>query len=126
VKPRVGQQVDIVVKVTTAAGGAPKKPIQDPHFSILGGGIGGEGVQLAAMSDPDGMMFRTSFSFPAQGKYEVTFHGTSDAYALKATRNLVTFDVAATPAPPASAPAQGTAPPGDTATPAPSASVKWL
>ncbi len=83
-KPHVGQPVDLVVKVTTLAGGPPKKPLEDPHFSVLGSAVGGEGsAQLPAFSDAEGI-FRASFTFLAPGKYEVTFHAKSDTYALKA------------------------------------------
>ena len=125
-KPHAGQPVDFVVKVTTLAGGAPTKPLQDPHFSIFGGPIGAKGVQLPASGEDDGI-FRATFSFPSQGKYEVTFQATSESYALKATRNLVTLDAPAAPptstTPPASTAASA---PSSTASPAPSASVKWL
>jgi eukaryotic-like serine/threonine-protein kinase len=125
-KPHVGQAVELVVKVTTFAGGGPKKPLEDPHFSILGSAIGGEGsAQLPASSDADGI-FRASFTFLAAGKYEVTFHATSDGYALKTTRNVVTFEAAAPPQAPPPATASPAPPPSATASPAPSASVKWL
>jgi hypothetical protein len=123
-KPRVGQPVDLVVKVTTSAGAPPKKPLDDPHFSIVGGAIGGDGTaRLPAFSDADGI-FRASFTFLAPGKYEVTFQAKSDNYALKATRNLVTLDALAAPATAAPQPTETA--PGEPATPAPSASVKWL
>jgi serine/threonine-protein kinase len=125
-RPRVGQPVDLVVKVTTSAGGPPKKPLEDPHFSIVGGAAGGaEAAQLPAFSDAEGI-FRASFTFLAPGKYEVTFHAKSDTFALKATRNLVTLEPASSPTPARSAtPAPETAP-AESATPAPSASVKWM
>jgi serine/threonine-protein kinase len=125
-KPRVGQAVDLVVKVTTSSGGAPKKPLDDPRFSILGGAVDGDGVQLPAFSDVDGI-FRASFTFLAPGKYEVTFHAKSDAYELKATRNLVTLDpVSPSASPTAPPPPAAAASPADAGSPAPSASVKWL
>ncbi len=124
-KPRVGQAVDIVVKVTTSSGGAPKKPIEDPHFTIAGSAIGGDGTaQLPAFSDELGI-FRASFTFLATGKYEVTFHAKSDGLALRSTRSLVTLDAIVTPPEPAPAPDE---PPPTPAAPsaAPSASVKWM
>jgi hypothetical protein len=127
-KPHVGQPVDLVVKVTTLAGSAPKKPLDDPHFSILGSAIGGEGsAQLPAFSDAEGI-FRASFTFLAPGKYEVTFHATSDGYALKTTRNVLTFETAAAPQapPPAAAPPPTPPAASSSASPAPTASVKWL
>ncbi len=124
-KPRVGDAVDLVVKVTTSAGGPPKKALEDPHFSVVGGG---GTAQLPAFSDADGI-FRASFTFLAAGKYEITFHAKSDAITLKATRNLVAQDASPGPSTPA-APASNAAPPSpapsESATPAPSASVKWL
>ena len=132
-KPRVGQPVDLVVKVTTSAGGPPKKPLEDPHFSIFGGApSGAAAAQLPAFSDAEGI-FRASFTFLAPGKYEVTFHAKSDSYALKATRSLVALEPASSsPAPTTAAPPPTALPaptetaPAETATPAPSASVKWL
>jgi hypothetical protein len=124
-KPRVGESVELVVKVTTAAGTSLKKPLDDPHFSVRGSSIGGDGaLQLPAFSDADGI-FRASFTFLAAGKYEVTFHAKSDSYALKATRVLVALDLSAPPAPATSPPASPAAP-AEAPTPAPSASVKWM
>ncbi len=123
-KPRVGQAVDLLVKVTTSIGAPPKKPLEDPHFSIVGTAVGGDGaLQLPAFSDADGL-FRASFTFLAAGKYEVTFHAKSDSYALRATRSLVALDPggAAAPAPSPTAPPA----PVESAAPAPSASVKWM
>ena len=125
-KPRVGEQVDLVVKVTTSAGGPLKKPLDDPHFSIAGSGTGGAAMQLPASGDADGI-FRASFTFLAPGKYEVTFHAKSDAVALRVARSLVTQDAAPAAASPTTAPAStASPPPAETTAPAPSASVKWL
>ena len=127
-KPRVGQAVDIVVKVTTSSGGAPKKPIEDPHFTIAGSSIGGDGTtQLPAFSDEPGI-FRASFTFLAAGKYDVTFHAKSDGVALKSSRSLVTLDAVVTPSAPTPAdePAPSPAAPSTTPSAAPSASVKWM
>jgi serine/threonine protein kinase len=122
-KPRVGQPVDLVVKVTTSAGGPPKKALEDPHFAITGGVPGSAAAELPAYSDAEGI-FRASFTFLAPGKYEITFHAKSDTYALKATRNLVTLEAATSPA--ATAPRPTETAPAEPATPAPSASVKWM
>jgi hypothetical protein len=121
-KPRVGQAVDIVVKVTMTSGGAPKKPVDDPHFTIAGSAIGGDGTaQLPAFSEEPGI-FRASFTFLAAGKYDVTFHAKSDGLALKSSRSLVTLDAIVAPATPATS--EPPAPQAPSA--APSASVKWM
>jgi hypothetical protein len=124
-KPRVGQAVDLVVKVTTSSGGAPKKPIEEPHFTIAGSAIGGDGTaELPAFGDEPGI-FRASFTFLAAGKYEVTFHATSDGTALRSTRNLVTLDAVAPPPTPAAVPTDEPPVPAAPSA-APSASVKWM
>jgi serine/threonine protein kinase len=126
-KPRVGQAVDLVVKVTTSSGGAPKKPIEDPHFTIAGSSIGGDGTaELPAFGDEPGI-FRASFTFLAAGKYEVTFHAKSDGVALRSTRSLVTLDAVVTPPAPMPASVPTDEPPTPAApSAAPSASVKWM
>jgi hypothetical protein len=122
-KPRVGQPVDLVVKVVTSSGAPPKKPLEEAHFLIAGASIGaGAAAKLPAFSDADGI-FRASFTFLSPGKYEITFLAKSDALVLKAERSVVTLDAAGpTPSPPGA----DTGAPSETPSAAPSASVKWL
>jgi serine/threonine-protein kinase len=121
-KPRVGQAVDLVVKLASSAG-ASRKPAEDAHFVITGSAIGGDGAaKLPAFEDATGV-FRAGFTFLAAGKYEVTFHATVDGVAVKSARSVVTSAASQAPAP-LPAPSAGTddnPPP-----PAPSGSVKWL
>jgi serine/threonine-protein kinase len=133
-KPRLGQEVSLVAKVTTSAGTPVKKTLEDPHFSIAGSSIGGDGlVQLPAFTE-DGTIFRANFTFLAPGKYEIGFHAKADALVLKASRTLVTVDSQPQAAPAAVPPAAGEpgAPPSPVPAsppapaPAPSSGVKWL
>jgi hypothetical protein len=121
-KPHVGQAVDLAVKVTTSAGQAPKKVIEDAHFTITGTAIGGD-ARLPAFEDTAGL-FRAGFTFLAPGKYEVTFQAKSDGVAIKTTRTVVTLE---SPAPAVSAPVLPPEPaPSEAPSAAPSASVKWM
>ena len=57
VKPRVGEPADLIVRVTTSSGAPPRKPLEDPRFSIVGGGEpGGGAVQVPAFSETDGIL----------------------------------------------------------------------
>jgi hypothetical protein len=118
-KPRVGQPVELVVRVTERGGGAPRKPIEEPIFLIGGPAMGGGvGAKLPAQADGNGT-FRASFTFLSPGKYEVAFNARSDGALVKTARVLVAEDSSAQPPPQPQ-------PPIETPPPAPSASVKWL
>ena len=110
-KPRVGQQVELVAKIS-GAGGGPKSPADDAHFQIVG--PGGSSTRLPASAD-GGATYRATFSFLEAGRYEVTFNAKSDGAAVRATRAIAVGSGAPSPAPSGDAPA-----------PPPTPSGKWL
>jgi len=110
-RPKLGQSVDFVAKVTSASGAPPKQGVTEARFAVAGPGLAA-GTNLAALSD--GLVFHASFSFLEGGRYEVTFVGKVDGSVVRATR-VVVVD--------AGSAGSGT---GEAPTPSPSASVKWL
>jgi hypothetical protein len=113
-KPRIGQQVDLVAKVTTLAGTAPKGAAEEPHFQIVG--PGGFTSQLPAIVESSGS-YRASFAFLEAGTYQVVFTAKVDGAPVKAMRQLVAGDATAPP------PGTPSAAPSETP-PVPSA--KWM
>ncbi len=112
-RPRVGQQVDLVAKIS-GPGGAPKSAAEEPHFLIAG--PGGSSTRLPASAEGTGL-FRASFSFLEAGKYDVTFNAKLDGNGVHAARTVT-----------AGAPTPGPTPTpsGDPPQPPPTPSGKWL
>src|SRR5262249_23538917 len=111
VKPRVGQEVDLLVRVTTTAGGPIPGEAAEPHFHILG--PGGLSVQLPAMSEGPGV-FRGRFAFLEAGTYQVIFNAKLDGNPVRALRVVLAGDAAGAPVPSPPAPT-----PSETVPPAP-------
>lgn len=108
-KPRVGQPIELVAKVTSPS----KAKATEAEFTISGPGLAG--VRLPA--NEDGGLFRAGYTFFEAGKFEVVFTAKVDGAAVRTSRVVTPGDGAAvTPPPPAST----------TAPPPPSSSVKWL
>jgi serine/threonine-protein kinase len=108
-KPRVGQPIELVAKVTSPS----KAKATEAEFTITGPGLAG--VRLPA--NEDGGLFRAGYTFFEAGKFDVVFTAKVDGASVRTSRVVTPGDGATvTPPPPAST----------TAPPPPSSSVKWL
>ena len=114
-KPRIGQQVELVVKLSAPNGAAPKTSAEEPHF-VIAGPNSTKGTKMLALTESSGV-YRGTYSFLEPGRYEVTFNGKADGIAVHTSRTIIAGDV---PRPTSAAPS------GDPQTPPPSPSGKWL
>jgi hypothetical protein len=121
-RPRLGQPVQFVVKVSTATGGAARGPFVESHFEISGPGIR-EHAKLIAVSEQPGV-FEGAFTFFAQGRYEVVFLSRVDGARLSVARAVVVGD--APPVAPLPVPSSVPAPPPIPSMVLPAPSGKWL
>lgn len=111
-KPRIGQPVSFVARVSSGTGAALKTAIDDAHFHMSGPGLAPE-TKLGAVGDGPGV-YRTAFTFFEGGRYDISFEARVEGVQLKAMRVLVVDDSA-----PAPTPSSGSLPP-------PTPSGKWL
>jgi serine/threonine-protein kinase len=114
-RPRVGQPVEFVARISTGSGGAPRGKPENPTLEIDGPGLG-DGVKVQTIADAANAQ-RASYTFQDGGKYEVTFSTRVDGVALRATRTILVGEPAPPPMP------TGTTP---NLVPSASGSVKWL
>lgn len=108
-QPKLGQTVDLVARITPGQG-----EFESPGFTIAGPGMPG-GVHMTAQVTGPGV-FRASYAFLEEGRFEITFTTQVDGKAVAARRTLVAGE-APPPTPPAPTP---------TPAPAPTGSVKWM
>ena len=111
-KPRLGSAVDFTARITGA------KKVEDAHVSIVSASAPG-GIRLTAAEE--GGTYHAGFTFLEAGKYEVVFIAKVDGSTMKTSRLVTAGDPVAAPQP-----SQTTAVPPNTATPAPSGTVKWM
>ena len=109
-RPRVGQLVALLAKVTNAAGGTPKS-LEEVHFRLNGPGLAPD-TRLTAVPDVPGT-YRAAFTFFEAGKYDIIFEARADGVLLRSVRQIA----AGEDAPPGSA---------TTTPPPPAPSGKWL
>jgi serine/threonine protein kinase len=113
--PGVGQPVDLAGRVR---GAAAHPRVEGPSFLIAGPGIAA-GTRLEAADDGSGV-YRATFTFLQDGRYDVTFVARSDGAPVRAARPVVVGVLKQQPPP--LPPGPGEAP---TAT-APTSSVRWM
>ena len=113
-KPSAGQPVDLSARIAGAAGAVPSK-VEEAAFRVSGPGVS-PALQLAGVDDGSGS-FRTTYTFPQDGRFEITFSARADGSPLRATRVVL---VGA-----GREKARTSASPGP-ASPAPASSDKWL
>jgi hypothetical protein len=118
-KPAVGQPVDFSARIA----GGPRAKVEGAAFHIVGPGIA-PGTRLEAAGDGSGV-YRGSFTFLQNGRYEVAFTAKADGAPVRSSRVVVVGDVKPSPsgAPPPLPPSQQGEPPPATA---PTASVRWM
>ena len=116
-KPRVGQQIELTVRIAMPGGAAPKANVEEPHFVIAGGPAGSSGTKMLALTESPGV-YRGTFSFLEPGRYEISFNGKADGVPVHVSKTVIAGDVPRAP----HAPPPGVDPP----TPPPSPSGKWL
>jgi serine/threonine-protein kinase len=114
-KPRIGSAVDFNARITGA------KKVEDAHISIVSASTP-SGMQVVATES--GGVYHAGFTFLEPGKYEVVFVAKVDGNVMKSSRLVVAGDMAA-PVPSQTAAPSATTP-ANTATPAPSGTVKWM
>jgi serine/threonine-protein kinase len=115
-----GQSVQLTAHVNR--GGAAV----DPHFDVV---LHGQVTRLPANPDTPST-FRSAYSFPAKGHYEVIFSAKIDGVPVRVARAVTASDDANAPEPWSGGAnvGAGTSGPSDAGSPsaAPSGSVKWL
>jgi hypothetical protein len=112
-----------------------KSKVDDARFLISGPGIA-PGTELPAADDGSGI-FRTTFTFLQDGRFDVAFMARADKTPLRGARALVVGDVSAPApqatqneatraAPPASPPAAPNTPPANAPPGSNGGANKWL
>jgi hypothetical protein len=114
-RPRLGQPVEFVARISTGAGAAPRGKPESPTLEIQGPGLGG-GVKITTLPDAAGAQHAT-YTFLEAGRYEVVFTTRVDGVSLRASRVVTSGEEARAPA---------TATPTAIPTPTTSGSVTWL
>ncbi len=114
-KANVGQPTVLSAHVTGLSGARGGK-VEGASFRVLGPG-GSEGVELDAVEDGSGV-FRGTFTFAKEGRYEVTFGGRVNGAPVRAARSFVVTSSRL-----AGSSSSGAA---KVAPAAPQASAKWL
>jgi serine/threonine-protein kinase len=117
-RPRVGQPVEFVARISTGTGAPPRGKPESPTIEIDGPGLG-NGVKISTIGDASGAQ-RATYTFLDAGKYEITFTTKVDGVSLRANRTIVSGEA---PQVPATAP---TTSPTLAPVPTTSGSVKWL
>jgi serine/threonine protein kinase len=119
-KPGIGQPVDFSARLVGGSTPARTPKVDGARFLIAGPGIAA-GAELPASDDGDGV-FRTTFTFLQEGRFDVTFSARADGAAVRSTRTVVVGEASARPPPPpAEAPTPATNANGAT-----NSNAKWL
>jgi hypothetical protein len=113
-KPAAGQPVDLSAHVAGATGTVPGK-VDEAAFHVSGPGIA-PAAQVPGVDDGSGV-FRTTYTFPQDGRFEVTFSARADGASVRATRIVQVGSPRDKPRPSAS---------GGQPSPAPASNDKWL
>ena len=113
-KPAAGQSVDFSAHVAGLVGAAPPK-VEEPAFRVSGPGVA-PATPIAGVDDGSGA-FRTTYTFPQDGRFEVTFSARADGAPVRATRIVQVGAPREKPRPSAS---------GGQPSVAPASSDKWL
>ena len=116
-KPGVGQPVDFAARFPASA--RPTK-VDGALFLIAGPGVAA-GTALPA-SDDGGGVFRTTFTFLEEGRFDVTFTARADGSPAHGTRAIVVGDPGTSALPPPEAPS----PPPVNATSNGGTNARWL
>ncbi len=120
-KPGIGQPVDFAARVVSGSSASRAVKVDGAHFLIAGPGIA-PGTDLPA-SDDGGGVFRTTFTFLQEGRFDVAFSARADGSAVRSARVIVVGDSGQrAPGPPAEEP---TAPPANASGGA-NPNAKWL
>jgi serine/threonine-protein kinase len=113
-KPTVGQPVDLAARVA----GGPRVKVEGAAFHIAGPGIA-PGTRIDATDDGTGV-FRGSFTFLQNGRYDVSFTAKADGSPVRSARAVVVGESKA----PSLPSAQQAEPP--VSAPTPTGSVRWM